>query len=183
MSLAIAPTTVSNDSKGCPDPAGNSCLATITGWPPTSSLATDPIACTDQSSNILNYAIGWSTTPYPAAQDGPHVYSVTCTDGYTSSSASITLQVVPPGVNPNVDTFAGAYAGNIETLTWQAYGVGACYVEQFSNAGVELTLNPGGTSAGSAASGFLSPSAGPYTFTLYCDGVPDVKVPSITVSP
>jgi len=150
-------------------------------------LAGDAFVCLDQDSNALNPAIGWSTAPWPGAADGPHVYTLDCRDGYgASASASITLNVVPPLANPNVDTFTGVLNGGIFTATWQTYsvqGAGGCSVQQANASGLLSTLNPGGTPSGSASSGFLSPSGDPYEFTLICSGAPDAGVPVIVVSP
>ena len=88
------------------------------------------MTCTDQGGNFLNPAIGWSTAPYPAAQDGSFVYTATCADEYgQSASASITLLIVAPLANPNVDTFTGVLNSGIFTATWQTYsqqGAGEC---------------------------------------------------------
>lgn len=183
VSLGINPTTVVDSSRGCPDPAGNPCVAVLT-ITPTSSLQGDSILCyVNGSEQPVNWALGWSTSPYPAAQDGPQVISVACHDPYDgAAAASITLMVIPPS-GPPADTFTGSLAGNVETVTWATYGTDGCYVEQFNTNGVEATLQPGGGTSGTATSGFLSPSYEPFQFVLYCGGVPDTNVPTITVSP
>jgi hypothetical protein len=168
VQLAIDPVTVADDAQGVPGYA----VLTVTA---VSSLAGDVVTCTPPN--------GAPIGPFDALQDGPQVIAVNCTSvAGGAGQASITLTVVPAAAPP-VDTFTGALSGGIETLTWDTFQGQACAVSQANDdTGTVLTLTPGGTSSGSAVSGFLS-SGVAYTFTLECAGVADAGVATITVSP
>lgn len=127
--------------------------------------------------------VGWIVGPFPS--DGPQVFAFSCGNPLSNqtATASITLTVIPP-VRPQPDTFTGSYSGNVETVTWATHstqGAGGCSALQIDNFGNQVTLSPGGTPAGGASTGFLSPSLAPFTFTLICSGAPDAGVPTITV--
>lgn len=184
LTLSINPTTVADNRAGCPDPTGLTCTATIS-LAVSSSLpttGTGTIICTDQNGNLILNPAGFSTVPFPSQQDGPHVYTVTCVQYQVPVSASITLTVVPPSAPPP-PIFTCALNGGAVTCTWNVYGAGGCDVELFNTNGVEWTLTPGGTASGSATSGFLSPAYDPWTANLYCDGLPEAGVPSLSFSP
>lgn len=183
LTLAINPTSVSNDSAGCPDPSGASCVATVTGWPATSSLPGDTVECVDAQGGALNSAAGYSVGPYPQAV-GTVVLTVSCQDTHgASTAASITLTVVPP-MHPPVDTFTGVGNGDgTWTFTWDTHGANGCEVHQDDSAGrPTVTLTGGGGLTGSSVTGSLSQAYEPYTFSLWCGGMPD-NVPRIQVTP
>lgn len=193
VQLSIAPAAVVDDSLGCPDPAGDVCSAVVT-LTAASSLAGDSLLCYPAGSqDALNPAIGYSVGPFPASQDGPQVVTVTCRDVYFSSAtASVTLDVIPPSGPTQPDTLTAAANSDgsytFTWATWSAQGAGGCSVMLSSSTGTgpygsQTALEPGGTSQGSAVTAFLSPAYGPYTAVLYCSGAPDAGVPAVTVSP
>lgn len=188
VALTIDPTTVVDNSLGCPSPAGQPCLAVITATP-SSSLGTDGFLCYVPPavySQGQTPAEPFTVGPYPPQQDGPQVITVDCTDSYNQTAmASVTLDIIPPSGPQQPDTFTVAGADPY-TFTWtttSTAGQGGCYVEVANDEGVVTTLSTGGTPNGSATTAFLSPSYDPWTATLYCSGSPDPGVPAITVTP
>lgn len=191
VSLSISPTSVVDSSLGCPDPAGDSCVATVTVTAASSVLGDAVVCYPAGSQQAINPAIGYSVGPFPAAQDGPQVITVNCTDEYDQTgTASITLDVMAPKgpTQPDTLTVAGSDPYTFTWSTTSTAGAGGCFVELAAESGAgpfaSLTaLQPGGTSQGSATTAWLSPMYGPYQATLYCSGAPDPGVPSVTVSP
>ncbi len=170
------------DSSGCPfDYNGVPCRTTLSIADNLGQESQD--MCALNAGTLQAGSLGWIVGPF--ASDGPVVENISCTDtfGQTATNA-ITLTVSPPFIPPP-DTFtvAGSDPYTFTWLTTSKAGAGGCSVEVFSSQGVQNTLSPGGTPAGSATSGFLSPSGSPWTATLYCSGAPDPGLPALTVSP
>ena len=184
VALALDHPTVVDSSLGCPSPAGESCLASVT-WSAVSSLTGDAFVCSYLGGE-LNPAIGLSVGPFPAAQDGLQIIGISCADVYGQiGTASAPLQIIPPSGPPtNQDTFAGVDNGGIETLTWHVLSTTAgCEVHEFNTNGLETVLSPAGITSGSASSGFMSPSYAPFTFVIECPGgTPNANVQTVTVT-
>lgn len=188
VQLTLSPTTVVDNANGCPDPAGNSCVATV-GIAATSSIANDPVLCYVPPNSPAQYLTtsSFEVGPYAPASDGPQVVTVACYDEFTATaSASVTLTVTPPAA-PVPPVFNGVSNGDgTWSFTWSTPQTGAgCYVEEFSNGGpwsAGVALTPGGTTSGTAASPPMLPSYSPYTFVLTCGGVALPGVTNITVT-
>lgn len=191
--LSLSSPTVVDDSAGCPDPMGNPCVSSVSiqvssTFPGDNTSGS--ILCYVPPATVAQYLTSAPQMgPYPAAQDGPQVMTVACSDPYgATSSASVTLNVVPPSVPPP-PTFACVLNSGAVNCTWWTPDTGpGCAVELYSGgsgpyaAGVALT--PNGTTSGTASSAALSSAYDPYTAVLQCPiGTPLVGVPNIVFSP
>ena len=189
-SLTASPSSVYDDRQSVPDlncTAPGTCTTLYASA--TSSIEGDDTYCEDSNNNLLTAP--WSAGPFSAEQDGQIIFTVNCHDSAgLTATASATLTIsAPPVVPPDLFSCTLSSDGSV-TCSWQAQtNSAACYVEVNAQnggpygAGVQLS---GGGYEGTASTGYLSPSYGPYALTLNCGGSLDANTSGanpITVSP